>query len=54
MALLFPEEPPPEQATVRPPALTRPQLARWGRRIAWLILVLVLVTAGLLALLLAR
>jgi hypothetical protein len=54
MALLFPEEPPPEQPILRPPALTWPQWARRGSRITWLILVLVLVSAGPLALLLSR
>ena len=54
MALLFPEEPTPEEATVRPSAFTWPQWARWDRPVAWLILALVLVAAGPLALLLAR
>lgn len=56
LALLFPEELPPEEATVRPPTRMWSQWARWGSpsRIAWLVLVLVLVSAGPLALLLAR
>ena len=54
MAPLFPEELPPEQAILRPPTLTWPQRARWGSRITWLILALVLVSAGPLALLLSR
>jgi hypothetical protein len=54
MALLFPEEPAPEEATVRPSAFTWPQWARWDRPIAWLVLALVLVAAGPIALLLAR
>jgi hypothetical protein len=54
MALLFPEEPAPEQATMPPPTPLRPQPARRGRLIGWLILVMALVSAGSLALLLAR
>jgi hypothetical protein len=54
MAPLFPEESAPEQATLRPPVLIRPQPARRGRLFAWLILVLVLASAGSLVLLLAR
>ena len=54
MALLFPEEPAPEQATMPPPTPLWPQRARGGRLIGWLILVIALVSAGSLALLLAR
>jgi hypothetical protein len=54
MAPLFPDEPPPEEATPRPPALSWPQRAPRGRRFVWLFLVLVLVSTGSLALLLAR
>ena len=54
MAPLFPDEPAPEEATPRPPALSWPQRAPWGRRVLWLFLVLVLVSTGSLALLLAR
>jgi hypothetical protein len=54
MAPLFPDEPAPEEATPRPPALSWPQRALWGRRVRWLFLLLLLVSTGLLALLLAR
>jgi len=54
MAPLFPDEPAPEEATPRPPALSWPHQAPRGRRIVWLILVLVVVSSGSLALLLAR
>ena len=54
MAPLFPDEPAPEEAAPRPPALSWPQRAPWGRRVLWLFLVVVLVSTGSLALLLAR
>ena len=54
MAPLFPEESAPEQATVPSPAPLWPQRARSGRLIGWLILVIALISAGSLALLLAR
>jgi hypothetical protein len=56
MAPLFPDEPAAEEATPRPPALIWPQRAPWGRRIVWLVLVLVLAVASTaaLTLLLAR
>ena len=54
VAALFPDESAPEEATPRPPALSWPHRVPWGRRIVWLGLVLVLVSTGSLALLLAR
>jgi hypothetical protein len=54
MALLFPEDPAPEEATASRSAVIWAKWARSGRRVAWLILALVLVAAGSLAFLLAR
>jgi hypothetical protein len=53
MALLFPEDPAPEEATAPRSALTWPKWARSGRHVAWLILALILVAAGSLVVLLA-
>jgi hypothetical protein len=52
MALLFPEDPAPEEATAPRSAPIWPKWARSGRHVAWLILALILVAA--VAVLLAR
>jgi hypothetical protein len=52
MALVFPPEPAPEEAKIRPPAPITPDLDRRARNISWAILALLLISVVALVFLL--